>query len=84
MNQDDFTVGHFSCPGDPDRFIIVTLAAFKALYFFGPRLGLEISPLVFLHHPYGLYGKREDGIDLHFIIKWGSCIFIHLNDTAFG
>ena len=32
MIQLDITMGHFSSPGNTDRFIIMTLAAFKTLY----------------------------------------------------
>jgi hypothetical protein len=82
MIQDNFTMGHFSGPRDPDRFVIMTLTAFKALNLVLAGLGPETPPLVFFGHLNGFYRKRQGRIDLLSIIKGSRCLFVGLNDAA--
>ena len=80
--QNDFTVGDFSGPRDPDRLVIVALTAFKALHLVLARFGAELPPLVSFRYQHGRYGKRQGRIDLFFIINGRRCIFVDFNDAA--
>jgi hypothetical protein len=82
MIQDNFTMGNFSGPRDPDRFVIMALTATEALQLVLAGLGSEAPPLVSFRHQNGTYGKRQGRIDLLFIIKGSRCIFVGLNDAA--
>jgi hypothetical protein len=67
--QHNFTMGDFSGPRDPDRFVIMALTATEALHFVFAGLGSEAPPLVSFGHQNGRYGKRQGRIDLLFIIN---------------
>jgi hypothetical protein len=80
--QDNFAMGDFSSPRDPDRFVIMALTATEALHFVFAGLGPEAPSLVSFRHQNGRYRKRQGRIDLLLIIKGGRCIFVDLNDAA--
>ena len=82
--QDNFAMGDFSRPRDPDRFVIMALTATEALHFVFAGLGPEAPPLVSFRHLNGFCRKRQGRIDLLFIIKGSRCIFVDLNDAAFS
>ncbi len=84
MNQGDVTMGHFSSPWDRDRFIIMTLTAAKALHLVFAGLGPETPSLVSFGHLNVFHRKRQDRIDLLFIIKGSRRIFVDLNNAAFS
>jgi hypothetical protein len=62
----------------------MTLTATKALQLVLAGLSPETASLVSFGHLNGLHRKRQDPIDLLFIIKRSRCIFVDLNNAAFS
>jgi hypothetical protein len=80
MIQGNLTMGNFSGSGDPDRFIIVTLTAFKTLYLVLAGLDPEAPPLISFRHQNGRYGKGQGRIDLP-VIEMGVRFLINLGNA---
>ena len=83
VRKDNFTMGDLGSVCNPDRFVIMTFTAFKALNLIFAGLGPENPPLIYFGNLNGTYRKRQDRIDLLFIIKGPRCILIGLYDSAF-
>jgi hypothetical protein len=81
--EDNFAMGDFSGVCNPDRFIIMTLAAFETLHLVFAGIGPEAPSLISFRHQNGSYGKRQGCIDLLFSIKRGCRILVDLNNAAF-
>jgi hypothetical protein len=82
MIQLDIAMGHFSSLRNTDRFVIMTLAAFKTLYLVLAGIGPEKSTLISCSHQNGIIRQCQDGLDAFFIIKRCIRILINLGDAA--
>ena len=82
MIESDLAMGHFSSPGDTDRFIVMTLAAFKALDLVFAGFGPENPPCIHCLRRNDICRRHQDRVDALLIINRCVGIFINLRNTA--